>query len=225
MNFETQKNEVDKTQLENFKRIKSETKITFKEAKDYCKNLLDEFKSAHEKFEYGGKFVDYVERLNHTPTEDTLGHYEGERGESKFIPSAMNNHGKSCLEALKEKGLDGIEYKKAEPNFSKCAEATVSIEHMTEHREDSGSIIGNFTQADRKLAEKWNFQKFDGKDDWTEEKIYDYRKEHNFSWHERCDTKHMDLVDERIHKYCVHSGGVAECKARDSKNSGGIFDE
>lgn len=225
MHFEKSKIETGKSQLDNFEKIKPETKITFKEAKDYCQNLLDEFKSSHEKFEYGGKYVSYEKRLNQTPAKDTLGYYEGDRGESKFIPSAMNEGGKACLEVLKEKGLDGIEYKKAEPNFSKCAEATVSIGHMTEHREDFGSVTGNFTQADRKLAEKWNFQKFDGKRDWTEEKIYNYRKEHNFTWHERCDTKHMDLVDARIHKYCSHWGGVAECKARDSKNSGGVFDE
>lgn len=45
------------------------------------------------------------------------------------------------------------------------------------------------------------------------------------SWHERCDTKTMDLVPYDIHSYCKHLGGVSECKARDSVNDGGGFDE
>ena len=35
----------------------------------------------------------------------------------------------------------------------------------------------------------------------------------------------MQLVPYEVHSYCGHSGGVAECKARDAKNNGGEFDE
>ncbi len=220
MHFEKSKIETSKNQVENFEKIKPETNITIKDAKDYCKNLLDKFKLSHEKFEYGGEFVGYEERLNHTPKKESdLGYFEGERGESKFIPSSLNEQGKSCADALKEKGFDGIEYKNAEPNFYKCAEATVSIENMTGERKD------NFAKADYQLAERWNAENKDNRSDWKDEDVYDYRKEHKLSWHERCDTKHMDLVDSRIHDCCKHSGGVCECKTRDNLNLGGKFDE
>ena len=35
----------------------------------------------------------------------------------------------------------------------------------------------------------------------------------------------MDLVSQDIHEHFRHSGGCAECKARDQKNDGGGFDE
>lgn len=57
--------------------------------------------------------------------------------------------------------MNGIEYKNAEADFSKCAEATVSIENMTSNRSD------NFQQADVKCAEQWNAAGKDGKTDWT----------------------------------------------------------
>ena len=57
--------------------------------------------------------------------------------------------------------------------------------------------------------------------------VYEWRHDpaHQCSWHERCDTKTMDLVPYDIHSYCKHLGGVSECKARDSVNDGGGFDE
>ena len=82
-------------------------------------------------------------------------------------------------------------------------------------------------QAVSKIAEQWNEQQRDGRTDWTDEDIYEWRHDpaHQCSWHERCDTKTMDLVPYDIHSYCKHLGGVSECKARDSVNDGGGFDE
>ena len=129
-------------------------------------------------------------------------------------------------------GKDGIEYKNLEPDFSEVSEGTVKIDNMTEHRDDyydeNGELQpGNFSQADAKLAEKWNEQQKDGRTDWTDEDVYEWRHDpaHQCSWHERCDTKTMDLVPYDIHSYCKHLGGVSECKARDSVNDGGGFDE
>ena len=102
---------------------------------------------------------------------------------------------------------------------------------MTEHREDyrdNRGIMqdGNFTQADKQCAELWNEQKRDGRADWSEEAVSKYRKEHGLEWHERCDTKTMDLVKHEIHDFFRHSGGVYECKTRDNNEpSGGKYDE
>ena len=54
--------------------------------------------------------------------------------------------------------------------------------------------------------------------------VREYRRESKLSWHERCDMKTMDLVHQDIHTFFSHSGGVAECKARDNAK-GGDFDE
>lgn len=173
----------------------------------------------------------YEERLGYTPKEDShLGAWEGKRGESKFIPNSETPEGKAALDKLNEKGLDGIEYKNAEPDFSKCAEATVYIDDMTQYRDDyiatDGAIkLGNFAQADIRCAEKWNAEAKDGKTDWIPRDVYNWRHENRCSWHERCDTITMDLVPFEVHSHCKHLGGVSECKVRDAINVGGEFDE
>lgn len=70
------------------------------------------------------------------------------------------------------------QYESAEPDFSKCSEAEVEIDNMTENREnyvdENGEYQqGNFTQADAKCAERWNSTKRDGKDDWTAADVRD----------------------------------------------------
>lgn len=216
--------EVKKPDIENYKSIKSEGNISVKEAKDFWKN--EAFKENEESLHNP-----YEEKLKYVPSESKEdGHWKDERGESKFIPNDSTEAGKLAKEKLIEKKLDGIEYKNAEPDFSPCAEATVQIENMTENRynyidSNEKSCLGNFAQADIKCAEKWSSIKKDGKSDWTARDINNWRHENKCSWHERCDTKTMDLVSRDIHSFFKHSGGVSECKARDNKNLGGGFDE
>lgn len=164
-------------------------------------------------------YTSYEDRLKHTPSEDSeLGSWEGERGESKFIPNPDSEGGNAAKDKLKQYGMDGVEYKDAEPDFSKCCETEVKIDNMTENREN------NFAQADAECAKKWNEAKRDGKNDWTAADVRDWRRENQYSWHECCDTSTMQLVPRDIHETCRHSGGVAECKARDAANDGGGFD-
>lgn len=127
--------------------------------------------------------------------------------------------------------MDGVDYNYAEPDFSECAEATVEIDDMTENRwdyydEDGNLKQGNFSQADAKCAEQWNSIDKDGRSDWTAADVRDWRRENECSWHERCDTRTMDLVSRDIHGYFGHYGGCSECKVRDAANiNGGGFDE
>lgn len=125
--------------------------------------------------------------------------------------------------------MDSIEYKNCEPDFSRCAEATVTIDDMTEHRynyyNEEGTLMrGNFRQADEKCAEQWNDSRRDGRSDWQAFEVRDWRHENDLTWHERSDTRTMDLVSYDIHSYFGHSGGCSECRARDAGDSGG-FDE
>lgn len=222
--------EIKKPQVENFKEIKPETGMSSSDAKSFW---TEQFINETGEVELGGKYNSYEDRLKHTMLENSdYGEYEGERGESKFVPSEITEDGKACKEKLDEYGLDGIEYKNAEPDFSKCSEATVEIDNMTENRYDyidsKGDIqAGNFSQADVKCAEKWNNEAKNGKTDWTPSDVADYRHENKLTWHERCDTKTMDLVPREVHGYIKHLGGVSECKVRDAINNaaGGGFDE
>lgn len=169
------------------------------------------------------KYTSYDDRINHTPRENSeLGEWKGKRGESEFVPNSDSEAGSTVKDKLAQYGMDGVEYKDAEPDFSQCCEAEVKIDNMTENREK------NFAQADAECAKMWNESGREGKNDWTAADVRDWRRENQYSWHECCDTTTMQLVDRDIHETFRHSGGVAECKARDAADNngdGGGFDE
>ena len=230
--------EIKKPESENFKKIKPENETNVEKVKDFWDNVFDklantveDIKDKIEGKEFGAQYNTEKHMIDHTPTEDSeKGHWEGERGTSQFIPNENTETGLKAKEKLAEFGQDGIRFINGEPDFSKCSEATVTIDNMTENRSDyigvdGTKLQGNFTQASIKCAEKWNEEARDGKSDWTARDVYNWRHENKCSWHERCDTRTMDLVPFEIHSHCKHLGGVSECKVRDAVNVGGEFDE
>lgn len=170
---------------------------------------------------FGGRYNSYQARLDATSKPDPiLGWYEGERGESKYIPSGRNAEGIAVAEILKKYGLNGIVYRNAEPDFEDCSEAVVTIPHMTDDRDI------NFPQADVELAKQWNDIEKDGRRNWRPDDVVLYRKAYFLSWHEKCDTKTMVLVRSEINLYFKHIGGVSECRMRDAGGEiGSEFDE
>lgn len=214
--------ELKNGEIDGYKDIKPESNIQLNEAKSFFDTLF----AQPEVF-----FKSYSDRWEKTPAEDSEhGKWEGTRGESVFIPNEADDDGLAAKDRLSEYGLNGIGYHNAEPAFSTCSEATVEIDDMTEHRsdyldEDGNQKKGNFSQADTKCAEFWNLENKDGRNDWKAVSVREYRHEHLLSWHERCDMKTMDLVPQEIHSWASHSGGVAECKARDNSITGDGFDE
>lgn len=219
--------EVEKPTVENYKGIKPQEGMTPKEAKGFWDERFKNIEPPSEEIpkdivEDVDDHVFYKDRLDKTPAEGTdRGSWTGERGESKFIPSESTEAGKKAKEKLAEKGLDGIKYKDAEPDFSECAEATVEIDNMTSDRPS------NFLQAFEKCAEQWNTIQKDERTDWTAAEVRDWCRDNKISPHERCDRRTMDLVSYDIHSFFRHSGGCAECKAREPDKSklGGGFDE
>lgn len=218
--------DMKKFERRDFTEIKPQNNMSISDARSYFDNLFQEMHDREEEY-----YTSYEDRINHTPKEDSeLGSWEGERGESKFIPNENNEAANAAKEKLAEYGMDGIEYESAEPDFSECCEAEVKIDKMTEHRENyidenDKYQLGNFAQADAKCADQWNVSSRDGKDDWTAADVRDWRRENQYSWHECCDTSTMQLVSRDIHGVFKHSGGVAECKVRDGVYIGGEFDE
>lgn len=195
---------------EAFREIKPEKEISFEEVQAFWDNFFE-----GDIEEYNHCFSTYEKRLDQTPRKDSdRGEWEGERGESIFIPNDQE-----ITDILDKYGLEGIEYENGIPDFSEVSESTVTIENMTENRAD------NFRQCDETCAEKWKKEAYDGRTDWTARDVAQWRKENGYTWHERNDMKTCDLVPSKINEYFGHLGGVAECKIRDVSTNGGDFDE
>ncbi len=91
------------------------------------------------------KYSSYDERIRYTSSTDSKNvHWEGIRGESKFI-----SNDSSIKEILKKHNVDGVNYKSGMPYFSPFTIAKVKIK-MTSDR------ANNFKEADKKLAEIWS---------------------------------------------------------------------
>lgn len=155
----------------------------------------------------------YKERLDRTPTtENPNGKWSGNRGESMFVPTVDR-----VCEILRNKGLEGINYKDAIPDFGPIAEAKVIIQGMSQHRhsligENGERIVGNYEKADIECAKAWNLEQRDGKDDWTHEDVKNWREANGYTWHEHNDMKTCYLVPTEVHDVCRHLGGVSEIK-------------
>lgn len=155
----------------------------------------------------------YKERLDRTPSmENPNGKWSGDRGESMFIPAADR-----VREILRNKGLEGINYKDGIPDFNPISEAKVTIQGMSQYRLSlSGGngerIVGNYEKADIECAKAWNLEQRDGKDDWTHQDVKNWREANEYTWHEHNDMKTCSLVPTEVHDVCRHLGGVSEIK-------------
>ena len=150
-----------------------------------------------------------LDEVKGCPIEGNGGHWEGERGNSKWFPNRdeipknplTNPDGLTQGQILDKYGIDGIEFKNGEPDFSPVAKGTVEIDHFTDNRYGKG---GNFDQACERLAEQRGC---------TKEEVKAWMKENKYTWHERSDCKTMDKVPTEIHGNIRHSGGISEAKA------------
>lgn len=150
---------------------------------------------------------DLKELIDQTPTTDSKnGSWEGERGESKFVPKSETALGAAACQDLDRYGLDGIVYSHGVPDFSPVAEGTVKVEGFSENRP------ANFKLAYEALSERWNQEKHDGRSDWTPTDIRQFKKDNNLVWHECLDMETMQLIPESIHKSCSHLGGISKVK-------------
>ena len=155
----------------------------------------------------------YEERLDRTPTiENPNGKWSGDRGESMFVPTVDR-----VCEILRNKGLEGINYRDGIPDFNPISEAKVTIQGMSQHRlsqmgENGERIVGNYEKADIECAKSWNLEQRDGKDDWTHQDVKNWREANGCTWHEDNDMKTCCLVPTEVHDVCRHLGGVSEIK-------------
>ena len=196
------------------KLIGPESKETKAEVKNAVRNeSIDPDKLIRPSVESCDYPSSYKERLDRTPSiENPNGKWSGDRGESMFIPTADR-----VREILRNKGLEGINYKDGIPDFNPISEAKVTIQGMNQHRlsqmgENGERIVGNYEKADIECAKAWNLEQHDGKDDWTHQDVKKWREANEHTWHEHNDMKTCSLVPTEVHKVCSHLGGVSEIK-------------
>lgn len=159
-----------------------------------------------------------LERINQTTNDINKVEWTGERGNSESIPKEPDM--KNLLEKFDQESVsynnDGI------PDFSPFSRANVEIDNMSANRTGPE---GNFAQADEKLAEQFNADKFNGRKNWTSSDVRNWRREDlknetgmQWSWHEEPDRKTCRLIPTDINAYFGHLGGVGECKIRDRES-------
>ena len=131
------------------------------------------------------------------------GQWEGDRGNSKWIPNGdyvpqkKNPEQKAWSEILEEFGIDGINFVDGEPDFKDISKGDVEIEPFSTNRDD------NFDKADIELAKQKGC---------SPEEVAKWRKENGYTWHECKDMKTMQKVPSIIHNNVSHRGGISEAK-------------
>ncbi len=141
--------------------------------------------------------------ISHCPIEGHNGHWEGDRGDSMWIPdrdavpARYNPNALSWDRILDKYGIEGIEYRDGDPDFSPIAKGEVEIEDFTDDRPS------NFAQADEALAAQKGCDPAD---------VRRWREENNYTWHECRDCKTMQKVPGEVHNNMDHSGGISEYK-------------
>lgn len=131
------------------------------------------------------------------------GKWDGERGNSKWVPDSdyvpqkKNPEQKTWKEILDKYGIDGIVYKDGEPDFSEISKGDVEIEAFSANRDD------NFDKADIELAKQKGCKPKD---------VEKWRKENGYTWHECKDMKTMQKVPSIVHNNVSHRGGISEAK-------------
>lgn len=147
-----------------------------------------------------------IEKRSRLPR--TGGAWEGEEGNSKWIPDSevvpgdrngTNPEQKSWKEIKKEYGFESIEYKDSQTEFNEVSKGRVEIDDFTDERDV------NFSQADEKMAEHRGC---------TPEEVEQWRAEHKYTWHECKDCKTMQKVPSEVHGNIPHSGGISEYKSQ-----------
>lgn len=143
-------------------------------------------------------------RLKHTPqNRPGRAHWDGPRGNSKYI---VESGEPELLNLLQKFGIDGIQYTFAVVDFGPCILITIHMPQMAIQR------YKNFAYCDQTCANHWNAINYLGYNNWTRHLVANYRKNNQYTWHERNDRIHCDLVPRKIHSFFCHLGGISECK-------------
>lgn len=149
------------------------------------------------------------EDLRNCPIDGNNGNWEGERGNSRWIPDRTyipphegranykNPDNLTWGEILDKYSIDKISFNDGEPDFSDVKKGTVKIEVFSTSRDD------NFDRADIELAKQKGC---------SPEEVTKWRKDNNCTWHECKNMTTMEKVPHEIHANISHSGGISKLK-------------
>lgn len=178
-------------ELEQKREVKEEKNLD--EIRD-SKEIQDEFESL------------YLNKFSYCPVEGHGGRYDGERGNSNWIPDKAvipgDRHGTNVehqtWEVLLNKyDVEKIPFKNGEPDFSEVSKGTVEIDEFTTDRD------ANFDQADECLAKQKGCDP---------DEVLAWRTENKYTWHECRNCTTMEKVPREIHGNIPHSGGISNAK-------------
>jgi hypothetical protein len=162
----------------------------------------------------GGDECDDCEKADHRncPIEaEGYGMWEGERGESKWVPErdyvntddSANPDGLTNGKIMDKYNIEGIDYKDGEPDFS-----DIRVGNPVEIEEYSDKRPQNFAKADIAYADANGTKP---------EVVKDMREKEHLTWHEHRDCKTMELVPSEVHNnksIASHRGGISEIKEK-----------
>lgn len=132
------------------------------------------------------------------------GYWEGERGNSKWIPNPdcvpkkSNPEAKTWRELLEKYEIKEVRFQDGEPIFDDISKGTVKIEGFSANRVD------NFDKADIELAKQHEC---------SPEDVRQWRKQNGYTWHECKDMSTMQKVPSEVHNNIPHRGGVSNAKS------------
>ena len=153
--------------------------------------------------------ISYRDEPSGCPIEGHNGHWESERGNSKwypdedYVPARYNPNELSWKQIWEKYGIDGIEYRDGQPDFSGIAKAEVRIDDFSDDR------ASNFVQADEQAALQRGC---------TPGEVKKWRHENGYTWHECRDCETIQKVPGEVHNNMDHSGGISEYKRRNGGN-------
>ena len=157
-------------------------------------------------------FVD--QNVNPLVLPNSKGHWEGEIGNSKWIPDddaliswkkGGVEHTKRYADVLEEYKTDGVVYNNKEPDFSVFEDAFIG--HVTIDS-FSGKRTGNngtYMMANKAAAEL--LSKKTG-ESWSEKQVRDYMNDHGLTWHECSDRRTVRAIPTEINAGFKHTGGI-----------------
>ena len=168
---------------------------------------------ASEKAEIIKDFVDQNVTPSVLPKRN--GHWEGEEGNSKWIPDGDASvtwrksgitHTKTYRDIIDRYGSDGIEYINKEPDFEPYEDSFIQhaeLEHFSDERTGSD---GTYTMASKAVAERLSQETGEK---WTTQRVQEYMITHGLTWHECADRKTVRAVPAEINAAFKHSGGIS----------------
>ena len=139
------------------------------------------------------------ENIKNCPIEGHNGHWEGDRGFSRWVPDAESTPAKNNPDQLNWKSIndkygikEGISYSEGEPNFSELAKNTIELDLPETDR----SIV--FNEADIKAAQQRGC---------TPKEVRAWRNANGHTWHECRDGVTVQKVPSLVHGNMPHLGG------------------